>query len=109
MITCPECGLQALDDAKFCDRCGQGLTVSAAPARVLSTRPTPLAPGLVVRGYEIVELLSQDSVENRYRAIRKADSPDKKEEKVTLRERIAQVREHAEDEAAEETKPPAAP
>ncbi len=106
MITCPECGLQAPDGAKFCDRCGQGLTVSAAPARVLSTRPTPLAPGTVVRGYEIVDLLSQDSVENRYRATRKAEG---KEEKVTLRERIAQMREHGEEEATEEAKPAAAP
>ena len=108
MITCPECGLQAPDDAKFCDRCGQGLTATAAPARLLSTRPTPLAPGIVVRGYEIVELLSQDSVENRYRAIRKSDGPDKKEEKVTLRERIAQPREHSEDDV-EAAKPAAAP
>ena len=90
MITCPECGLQSPDGAKFCDRCGQGLTATAAPVRVLSTRPTPLAPGTVIRGYEIVELIAQDSVENRYRAIKKSDGA---EERVTLRERIAQVRE----------------
>ncbi len=86
MITCPECGLQAPDDAKFCDRCGQGLTATGAPAQVLSTRPTPLAPGTIIRGYEIVELLiveltSQDSVENRYRAIRKADGPEKRKKR----------------------------
>jgi len=103
MITCPECGLQSPDGAKFCDRCGQGLTATAAPARLLSTRPTPLAPGAVIRGYEIAELIAQDSVENRYRAIRKTDG---KEEKVTLRERIAPVRaEEPEERAAEETKP----
>ena len=106
MIPCPECGLQSPDDAKFCDRCGQGLTATAAPARVLSTRPTPLKPGTVVRGYEIVDLLAQDSVENRYRAVRKADA---KEEKVTLRERIAPVREPSEEEPAEEAKPAPAP
>ena len=106
MITCPECGLQAPDDAKFCDRCGQGLTATAAPARVLSTRPTPLAPGTIVRGYEVGELIAQDSVENRYRAVRKSDG---KEEKVTLRERIAQVREEPEEETVEEAKPATAP
>ncbi len=111
MITCPECGLQAPDDAKFCERCGQGLTATAAPARVLSSRPTPLAPGTVVRGYEIIELVAQDSVENRYRAVRKADGPasDKKEEKVSLRERIAPVREEPEEEAIEEAKPASPP
>ncbi len=106
MITCPECGLQAPDDAKFCDRCGQGLTATAAPARVLSTRPTPLAPGTIVRGYEVGELIAQDSVENRYRAVRKSDG---KEEKVTLRERIAQVREEPEEETVAEAKPATAP
>ncbi len=89
MITCPECAYQSPDGAKFCDRCGQGLTATAPPARLLSTRPTPLAPGTLIRGYEIVELIAQDSVENRYRAVRKSEA---KEERVTLRERIAQVR-----------------
>jgi serine/threonine protein phosphatase PrpC len=102
MITCPECGLQSPDGSKFCDHCGRGLSVTAAPARALSTRPTPLAPGTVVRGYEIVELVTQDSVENRYRAIRKSEG---KEERVTLRERIAPVSEESEDRPVEETKP----
>ena len=30
MITCPECGQEAPDDAKFCDRCGQGLSKAAS-------------------------------------------------------------------------------
>ncbi len=102
MITCPECGFQAADDAKFCDRCGRGLSAAPAPVHVLSTRPTPLAPGTVVRGYEIVELTAQDSVENRYRAIRKADG---KEEKVSLRERIAPPREEPEERPVEDAKP----
>jgi len=106
MITCPECGLQSPDGSKFCDHCGRGLTATAAPPRLLSTRPTPLAPGTIVRGYEIVELTSQDSVENRYRAIRKADG---KEEKVTLRERIAQVRDEPEEKPVEEAKPAPTP
>src|ERR1039457_2458112 len=38
MITCPECGLEASDDAKFCDRCGQGLSKAAASA---SQSPAP--------------------------------------------------------------------
>ena len=29
MIKCPECGQEAPDDAKFCDRCGQGLSKAA--------------------------------------------------------------------------------
>jgi serine/threonine protein phosphatase PrpC len=111
MITCPECGLQAPDGARFCDRCGRGLTATAAPARVLSTRPTPRAAGTVIRGYEIVELVAQDSVENRYRAVRKADgpTPDRKEEKVSLRERIAPAREEAEEKTVEEAKPESPP
>src|ERR1700722_7341566 len=98
MITCPNCGFQSPDGAKFCDRCGQGLTAVAAPARVLSTRPTPLTPGAVVRGYEIIEMIAQDSVENRYRAVRKSEA---KEEKVTLRERIAPPRDERSDENRE--------
>jgi PPM family protein phosphatase len=114
MITCPECGIQAPDGAKFCDHCGRGLMISAAPARALSTRPTPLAAGTVIRGYEIVELLAQDSIENRYRAMRLADdkSADSKREGVTLRERIAPPHQEPEEEAVQEAKsaePPAPP
>src|SRR5271169_4629148 len=106
MIKCPECGLEAPDDAKFCDRCGQGLTATAATVRAVDTRPTPLAPGTVVRGYEIVELLAQDSIENRYRAVLKTEG---KEDKVTLRERLAPVREESQEEPLEEAKPDAPP
>ncbi len=56
----------------------------------------------MLNGYEIVELVAQDSVENRYRAIRRSDSA---EEKVGLRERFAPVRDQPEDEPAEESKP----
>ncbi len=103
MITCPECGLQSPDGAKFCDHCGRGLIATAAPAQMLATRPTPLAPGTIVKGYEVVELIAQDSIENRYRAIRKFAGA---EEKVTLRERIAPVREDVEEKPLEEVKPP---
>ena len=30
MITCPECGAQNDDGAKFCERCGQGIAGAAA-------------------------------------------------------------------------------
>ncbi|HKV56464.1 MAG TPA: Stp1/IreP family PP2C-type Ser/Thr phosphatase [Candidatus Binataceae bacterium] len=69
MITCPECGQQADDGAKFCDRCGQGLSPSAAHTPAASI--APLAPGTELQGYRIVELLSQSSRENRYRAGRR--------------------------------------
>lgn len=88
MITCPECGLETSDGARFCDRCGQGLTGSTpAAASASSRRPQPLGPGTTLKGgYEIVELVGQDSIENRYRAIRKTD--DGKPAEVILRERF---------------------
>src|ERR1700683_1288686 len=104
MITCPNGGLNQPEGAKFCERCGQGLTATAAAPRPLSTRPSPLAAGAIVRGYEILELLSQDSIENRYRAVRKSEG---KEEKVTLRERLAPLREDAPEEPVVESKPEA--
>src|SRR2546428_5287621 len=93
MVSCPQCGQAAPDDAKFCDRCGQGL---AAAALVVSL--TPLEPGVELkRGYRIVELLSQTSQENRYRAVRELDG---KSERFQLRERVAPITE-----AGEETEP----
>src|SRR5579859_8088599 len=69
MITCPECGQQANDDAKFCDRCGQGLSAGAAHASVVAI--APLEPGAeLTGGFKIIALLSQASNENRYRAER---------------------------------------
>ena len=87
MITCPECGQQAPDDAKFCDRCGQGLSKSASSSAQSSpTRPTPLAAGAMLRGgIEIVALTSQTSIENRYSAKRTRDD---KTESIALRERL---------------------
>src|SRR5216684_2309098 len=85
MITCPECGQAAPDDAKFCDRCGQGLSKSAS-APPPPTRPTPLEPGATLKGgIEIVELTAQTSVENRYRAKRTRDG---KTDTISLRERF---------------------
>ena len=88
MITCPECGQEAPDDAKFCDRCGQGLSRSSAPAASSSpTRPTPLTAGASLKGgIEIVALTGQTSIENRYRAKRIRDGH---EESIALRERLS--------------------
>ena len=86
MITCPECGLEASDDAKFCDRCGQGLSKAAASASQSPTRPTPLTAGTSLKGgIEIVGLTGQTSIENRYRAKRIRDG---KTESIALRERL---------------------
>jgi serine/threonine protein phosphatase PrpC len=87
MIKCPECGQEAPDDAKFCDRCGQGLSKAASSvAQSLPTRPTPLAAGASLKnGIEIVALTSQTSIENRYSAKRVRDG---KTESIALRERL---------------------
>ncbi|MGH7880474.1 MAG: inactive serine/threonine-protein kinase VRK3, partial [Candidatus Binataceae bacterium] len=74
MIICPQCGEEAADGAKFCDRCGQGLAdnVARRPAPLI----TPLAAGVELKhDYRIVALVSQSSRENRYRAERAA-APD---------------------------------
>jgi len=69
MITCPECGASNVDGAKFCDRCGQGL--SASPASHAAPALPPLPAGTELKGaLRIVELLSQSSDENRYQAER---------------------------------------
>lgn len=82
-MTCPECGQQASDDAKFCDRCGQGLSNSTARPAGLAL--PPLAPGSELKGgFRIVELLVQSSGENRYRAERLRDGVA---ERFQLRER----------------------
>src|ERR1700722_18816678 len=87
MIRCPECGQEAPDDAKFCDRCGQGLSKSASSvAQSSPTRPTPLAAGASLKnGIEIVALTSQTSIENRYSAKHVRDG---KTESIALRERL---------------------
>ena len=87
MITCPECGQEAPDDAKFCDRCGQGLSKAASSvANYTPTRPTPLVAGAQLKGgIEIVALTSQTSIENRYSAKRVRDG---KTESIALRERL---------------------
>ena len=98
MIMCPECGQEAPDDAKFCDRCGQGLSKAASSVSQSSLkRPTPLAGGAALKnGIEIVALTSQTSIENRYSAKRVRDG---KTESIALRERFGP---HPEEEVVEE-------
>jgi serine/threonine protein phosphatase PrpC len=85
MITCPECGQAAPDDAKFCDRCGQGLMKSAAPK--VDYAIAALEPGTVVRGeFRILELIGRSALENRYRAERTRNGA--RPERVQLRERL---------------------
>ena len=94
MITCPECGFAAIDEAKFCDRCGQGLTRAAARPPSLP----PLGPGTTLKGgFQIVELLGASSTENRYRATRALDG---RSQSFQLRERKGPA---AEPEARAET------
>src|SRR5579863_5292957 len=104
MITCPECGQVAADDAKFCDRCGQGLSRSVSTSS--STRPTPLAPGATLKGgIEIVEVIGQTSIENRYRA-KQAGKDNSGTTTITLRERIGPAHSaEVEPEPAPEPKP----
>src|SRR5579862_2979510 len=71
MITCPECGAQNDDGAKFCERCGQGIAGSAARPSAPAAIP-PLAPGTELKGFRIVELIGKTSHEIRYRAERKS-------------------------------------
>src|SRR5579875_1458427 len=47
MITCPECGQDTDDDAKFCDRCGQGL--ASGVEHQTTNLLAPLAPILSSR------------------------------------------------------------
>ncbi len=85
MITCPECGQAAPDDAKFCDRCGQGLAKSIAPK--VEYAIAALEPGALVRGeFRIVELIGRSALENRYRAERTRNGAGP--ERLQLRERL---------------------
>jgi serine/threonine protein phosphatase PrpC/serine/threonine protein kinase len=85
MITCPECGQAAPDEAKFCDRCGRGLAQSAAPK--VEYAIAALEPGAVMRGeFRIVEVMGRSALENRYRAERTHDGAGA--ERVQLRERL---------------------
>ncbi|MFZ0245750.1 MAG: Stp1/IreP family PP2C-type Ser/Thr phosphatase [Candidatus Binatus sp.] len=107
MITCPECGQQASDDAKFCDRCGQGLSKAAASASQSPARPTPLTAGTSLKGgIEIVGLTGQTSIENRYRARRIRDG---RTESIALRERLGPQPSAESADVVDEAPHPAAP
>ncbi len=82
MITCPECGQTAPDEARFCDRCGRALHDVPAPVVALE----PLAVGQELQGrFKIVEVISRSSQENRYRAVALDDA----NRRFMLRERVA--------------------
>lgn len=81
MITCPECGWEAADDARFCEHCGRGL--QDVPQR---SSLEPLSPGYELAGrFTVAELLSQNFNENRYRATALSDP----QASFILRERSA--------------------
>src|SRR5579875_1303835 len=97
MITCPECGQDTDDDAKFCDRCGQGL--ASGVEHQTTNLLAPLAPDTqLAGGYRITALLSSTALENRYRAIRIND-----QQLVQLRERARPLSEFAGHSAAEDS------
>ncbi|HKF30106.1 MAG TPA: Stp1/IreP family PP2C-type Ser/Thr phosphatase [Candidatus Binataceae bacterium] len=107
MITCPECGEVAQDNAKFCDRCGQGLTGAAATSAPVASRPKPLAVGATLKGgFEIVETLPGSSIENRYRVRR---TPEGKTESFIIRERLSDRREESSKEESPDLPAEAAP
>jgi serine/threonine protein phosphatase PrpC len=101
MITCPECGLLADDDAKFCDRCGQGLAGSIAHPTAISI--PPLDPDTELKGgYRITALLSRTAHENRYSAVRLQNG-----ERVQVREQPGPARHPPEAPVASEHPTPA--
>jgi len=104
MVTCPQCGMQNANEAKFCDRCGQGLAL--ASERPAPPALSPLAAGAELKGgWRIVELISQTAYENRYRAER--PSAGGKTERVQLRERALEPDMEAHAAVEEKPAPPA--
>lgn len=90
MITCPECEQKSPDEARFCEHCGRSLQDAPAAAVGLP----PLAVGAQLQGrFKLVEILSQSSQENRYRAI----AVDDEKKRFVLRERAAPAPEHREE------------
>lgn len=107
MITCPQCGEVAQDDAKFCDRCGQGLTGAASTSGTAASKPKPLAVGAALKGgFEVVETLPGSSIENRYRVRRTQEG---KTESFIIRERLSDRREDSAKEESPDPSPEAAP
>src|SRR5215472_4256243 len=108
MITCPECGEVAPANAKFCDRCGQGLTGAASStSAAVASKPKPLAAGATLKGgFEIVETLPGSSIENRYRVRRTQEG---KTESFIIRERLADRRDDSGKEESPDLPPEVAP
>src|SRR5262249_15003437 len=106
MITCPECGEVAQEDAKFCDRCGQGLTGAASPSAAASKPKALAAGGTLKDGVEVVETLPGSSIEKRYRVRRIKEG---KTESFIVRERLADRRDDSGREESPDLPPEAAP
>jgi serine/threonine protein phosphatase PrpC len=101
MITCPDCGQTAPDEARFCDQCGRGLQDLPPPVVALE----PLEVGRELQGrFKITEVLSRGSQENRYRAVA-IDDPTRR---FMLRERVAPVSQPVEEAELEPEPVPAA-
>lgn len=106
-MICPECGEVAQDGAKFCDRCGQGLTGAVSPAAGAALKPRPLAVGATLKGgFEVVETLPGSSIENRYRVRRLQEG---KSESFIVRERLFDRREDSGKEESPDPSPEAVP
>ena len=106
-MICPECGEVAQDGAKFCDRCGQGLTGAVSPAAADALKPKPLAVGATLKGgFEVVETLPGSSIENRYRVRRLQEG---KTESFIIRERLSDRREDSGKEESPTPSPQVAP
>jgi len=82
MLTCPDCGQTAPDEARFCEQCGRGLYDLPPPPVALS----PLDVGAELQGrFKVVEVIGLSSQENRYRAV----AIDDLRRRFVLRERSA--------------------
>jgi serine/threonine protein phosphatase PrpC len=101
MITCPDCGQTAPDEARFCDKCGRGLHDLPPPVVALEA----LEVGKELQGrFKIIEVINRSSQENRYRAVA-IDDPN---QRFMLRERVApapEVIEEAEPQPEPEARP----
>src|SRR5215472_1214592 len=107
MVSCPECGEVAQDDAKFCDRCGQGLSGAGSTSPATTSKPKPLSVGATLKGgFEVVERLPGSSIENRYRVRRVQQG---KTESFITRERLSDRRDDSGREDSPDPPPETAP
>ena len=107
MVSCPQCGEVAQDDAKFCDRCGQGLSGGGSTSPAATSKPKPLKVGATLKGgFEVVERLPGSSIENRYRVRRVQQG---KTESFITRERLSDRRDDSGKEDSPDAPPETAP